>query len=465
MQLCVSPALVLAAALCTPSFATALPQLAALERAVADAEARAVRTGVAISDANGRVLYRHRVAEAFTPASNMKLLTAAGVLHGLGPDFEFRTVFRVANGELLVEASGDPNWLRGTDDDPAKVFARVIEALRSRGLQRIRSVRLVAGTFVGPARPPTWPKNQLYTYYCAPTGAFVLEQGTFVMSIQRSGGARAKVRLVAPTSGYPMRGSIAEVSAKKGAVYGAIDQGDAIKVRGKFYKKSPRVEITTAMNDPERWFRDTLIHHLKLAGVRIDPAAGKTSLGVIYEHRTGLAPALRRMLEDSSNFAAEQCMRVLGAHTNNDGSLQGGREALHDQITKLVGVMPDGVRIVDGSGLSKENRVTPGLMLVTMLKSIGGAHGALLHGSLAVAGQTGTLEDRFQGSKLVGLVRAKTGWIRGASSLSGFVELPDGKVRWFSILMNYDRGRNGLNKHLKRIQEHIVTAVAGIGSY
>lgn len=464
MQLCVLPALILAAALWTPSTANASPQLAALERAVADAEARSVRTGVAVSDAKGRVLYRHRVAEAFTPASNMKLLTAAGVLHGLGPDFEFCTVFRVQDGELLVDASGDPNWLSGTDDDPVKVFAKVAQALRSHDLQSIRGVILVAGTFVGPARPPTWPKDQLYTYYCAPTGAFVLEQGAFVMSVQRSGGAKANVHLVAPTAGYPIRGSIAEVSARNGAVYGAIDQGDAIKVRGKFHKKSPRVEIKTAMSDPERWFRDTLIHQLRLAGVAIDAAAERASPGVIYEHRTGLAPALRRMLTDSSNFAAEQCMRVLGAHTANNGSLQGGCQALHGEITKLIGVMPDGVNIVDGSGLSKENRVTPGMMLVTMLKSIGGRDGALLHGSLAVAGQTGTLDDRFQSSDLVGRVRAKTGWIRGASSLSGFVDMPDGTVRWFSILMNYDRGRNGVNKHLKRIQERIVTAVAGIGA-
>ena len=42
--------------------------------------------------------------------------------------------------------------------------------------------------------------------------------------------------------------------------------------------------------------------------------------------------------------------------------------------------------------------------------------------------------------------------------------MPDGKVRWFSILMNYDRGRGGVNKDLKRIQERIVSAVAGIGA-
>ena len=75
------------------------------------------------------------------------------------------------------------------------------------------------------------------------------------------------------------------------------------------------------------------------------------------------------------------------------------------------------------------------------------------------AGKSGTLEGRFLGTDLVGRVRAKTGWIRGASSLSGCVERKDGSVRWFSILMNYDPKADGLNRDLKRLQEDIVRAV------
>ncbi|MFT4514162.1 MAG: D-alanyl-D-alanine carboxypeptidase/D-alanyl-D-alanine-endopeptidase (penicillin-binding protein 4) [Planctomycetota bacterium] len=460
MQLSVLPALLLASALLTPVPA----QVAALKRAVADAEARAVRTGVAVCDADGAVLYRHRASEAFVPASNMKLLTAAGVLHGLGQDFAFCTVFRVVDGELLVTASGDPNLLHGTEHDPVTVFGHVARELRSRDIHSLRSVRLLAGTFTGPTRPPTWPQDQLHTYYCAPTSGFVLEQGTFVMSIQRSGGRNALVQLVAPPSGYAIKGSIAEVTSRKGATYGAIDLGGGLKVRGKFYRKSPRVEIPTSVKDPVRWYRDTLIHRLAAGGIHVVADAKATSPGVVYEHRSRLQPALRRMLEDSSNFDAEQCVRVLGAIKNNDGSLEGGRTALAQQVKKLVGSMPAGVVITDGSGLSKQNRVTPGLLVVAMFQSFGGADGAVLRDSLAVSGRTGTLSKRFHGSDLVGRVRAKTGWIRGASSLSGLVEMPNGNRRWFSILMNYERKRNGVNKDLKRIQETIVRAVAGIAA-
>ena len=454
----------LALALIAALLAPAAAQVSALEQAVADAEARGVRTGVAVCDSAGRVLFRHRAAEAFAPASNMKLLTAAGVLHGLGAEFEFRTVFQVRDGELVVVASGDPNWLHDTEHDPERVFGNVARELRARNVSAVRSIRLVAGPFTGPTRPPTWPQDQLHTYYCAPTGGFVLEQGTFKLAIAPSGTEHARVDLLAPQTGYEIRGNITEASSSKGTAYGAIDQGDAIKVRGKFYRKSPRVEITTSMNDPERWFQDALINQLAKGSVSIDADAKLVSLGTIYEHRSGLGPALRRMLEDSSNFDAEQLLRVLGAATKQDGSLQGGCIALGEQIAKLVGVLPNGCELIDGSGLSKENRLTPGLLVVAMFRSIGGPNGEPLREALPIAGRTGTLSDRFGGTDLVGRVRAKTGWIRGVSSLSGLIELPDGGVRWFSILMNYDRDRNGLNKELKDLQETMCSAIAAIGA-
>lgn len=444
------------------SGARAPSQRRVLERAVQEAERQGARTGVAVCDDAGAILYRHRVTEAFAPASNMKLVTAAAVLSGLGAEHRFVTEFAVEDGVLVVRASGDPNWIAGTEHDPAQIAAALAGALRARGVDAIRDVRLDAGAFTGPGRPETWPRDQLYAYYCAPTSAFPLQQGTFVVSVQRSGGRDARSALVAPASGYAVRGAIREVSTRKGASYGAIDEGGAVRVRGKFYRKSPRVEIKTSMEHPDRWFRDTLVRQLARSGVRVDPRAPAASPGLVHRHSSSLDPALRRMLEDSSNFDAEQCLRVLAAKSSGDGSLAGSRAALRRALGELVGRVPGGVVIEDGSGLSKGNRVTPGLLVVAMYELEQRGLGAQLRAHLPVAGESGTLRKRFVGSDLVGRVHAKTGWIRGASSLSGCVESADGSRRWFSILMNYDRSKGGFNKTCKRIQEDIVAAVAGM---
>ncbi len=431
------------------------------DQVVAAAEALGARTGVAVCDADGELLFAHRLGEAFVPASNMKLRAAAAVLDGLGPDHEFCTRFHLRGGRLVVAAGGDPNWIRGTEHDPELVFATVAAALRRRGVTALAGIELDPGTFAGPLRPPGWPQDQLHTYYCAPTGPFVLEQGTFLLGIEAPpGAAAAQVALLAPPADLPIRGSIAVADRRQGAVYGAIDLVEAVQVRGRFYRRSPAVTIRTAVQDPAAWFAAALRAMLSAAGVRVDAAAAAADADlIVHEHRSSLRLALARMLTDSSNFDAEQCLRVLGDRLRSDGSLAGGLAAMRQRLETRLGRVPDGVVLRDGSGLSRDNRVTPGLLVAALLTSASGPGGAVLRESLPVAGRSGTLADRFVGTDLVGRVRAKTGWIRGASSLSGVVERPDGTQRWFSILMNYDPRQDGLNRELKALQEQLVAAI------
>lgn len=431
-----------------------------LERAIQAAEALGARTGVALADGEGRVLFRHRATEAFAPASNMKVLTAAAVLQGLGPDHHFTTPFTLRAGRLVVAASGDPNWITGSAHAPELVFAEVAAALQRLGVAAVRGLDLEAGTFLGPARPATWPQDQLQTYYCAPTGPFVLDQGIFTVAIAAGRGGHAVVEIVGPRVATAVRGSIDVVDTAKDAVYGAQDLGTAVSVRGRFYRKSPQVTIRTAVADPTGWYEAALRHALSTAGIAVDPNATVTAAdGPVLEYRSDLAAALLRMLEDSSNFDAEQCLRVLGQQRAKDGSLAGGLAVMQRQLVELLGELPAGVVLQDGSGLSKGNRLTPELLVRALHGSQRAAGGRVLRDALPVAGRSGTLDDRFLGTDLVGRVHAKTGWIRGASALSGCVERRDGSVRWFSILMNYDPKQNGLNKELKKLQETMVAAL------
>jgi D-alanyl-D-alanine carboxypeptidase/D-alanyl-D-alanine-endopeptidase (penicillin-binding protein 4) len=442
--------------------AAAVGQARELERAIAAAEALGARTGVAVVDADASVLHRHHATDAFAPASNMKLLTAAAVLQGLGAEHQWCTRFVLRAGRLVVVASGDPNWITGTSHAPEAVFAAVAAALQQRGVTELLGIDLDAGTFTGPMRPPTWPQDQLHTYYCAPTGPFVLDQGTFALHLAAGSDGAATVRLVAPLAQVPLQGRVELVDRQRGATYGAIDGAGGVQVRGKFWRKSPPVTIRTAVADPGAWYLATLRTALQRAGIRVGTAAVADAVAgdvVVHEHRSDLAAALLRMLEDSSNFDAEQCLRTLGAKTAGDGSLAGGTAAMARVLRDWLGVLPDGVVLVDGSGLSKQNRLTPGLLVAAMFAAAGRPGGRLLHECLPVAGQSGTLAERFRGSDLVGRVRAKTGWIRGASALSGAVERRDGRQRWFAILMNYDPKANGLNQDLKQLQERIVAAI------
>ncbi|GAB4145845.1 MAG: hypothetical protein Fur0037_13800 [Planctomycetota bacterium] len=419
---------------------------------VAAAERMGVRTGVVVRDEEGGPpLFAARAGEAFAPASNLKLLTAIAVLEILGPAFEFRTGFELRDGRLLVRASGDPNASSET------FFADAARALRDKGIRAIAGIVLDPGAFGPAGKPPTWPADQLDAWYCPPSGPFVLDLGDLTIRIEASSGPHAKVSLKSPALDVPLRGQISMSSRSKGAVYGAIDRGDSVLVRGRFWSRSLPVEIKVAMRDPEPWYRRALERALSREGIRIAAGARPPDGDVATVHGP-LAPPLRRALRDSSNFDAEQLLRALGA-ASGDGSLEGSLEAERRALRRLVGNLPSEVVILDGSGLSAGNRVSP-LFLVELIRAaLRGRGGALLLDSLPAGGESGTLEDRFEAGIVGDRVRAKTGWIRGASALSGVLLRADGGRRVFSILMNYDPGRSGLNKDLKLLQERMVRAM------
>jgi D-alanyl-D-alanine carboxypeptidase/D-alanyl-D-alanine-endopeptidase (penicillin-binding protein 4) len=151
----------------------------------------------------------------------------------------------------------------------------------------------------------------------------------------------------------------------------------------------------------------------------------------------------------------------LGAATHKDGSLQGGQLARLDQLRALVGNLPPELQLADGCGLSRGNEIQP-LLVVEVLRSVlRGKDADAMLSALPVGGESGTLAERFHHTSLVGRVHAKTGWIRGASALSGMIQLGD-RLRVFSILMNYDPKRDGLNRDLKSLQDRMVEAIAAL---
>jgi D-alanyl-D-alanine carboxypeptidase/D-alanyl-D-alanine-endopeptidase (penicillin-binding protein 4) len=141
---------------------------------------------------------------------------------------------------------------------------------------------------------------------------------------------------------------------------------------------------------------------------------------------------VREVNTDSDNFTAELLLKQLGALTQVPGTSGSGSRVVRE-ILAAAAVPLDGLRIADGSGLSLLDRMSA-RTLVGILEA------AWLHPdlrqpfrrTLAVAGRTGTLEDRMQGGPAWGAVFAKTGTTNAASSLAGYV----GDRYAFAILQN-----------------------------
>lgn len=427
---------------------------------VAEAEQRGARTGVVIQDGD-RQLYAHRAGETFAPASNQKLLTAAAVLHALGVGYEFRTRFRLEAGELVVTAGGDPNWESGSGFDPARLLAPVVAELQRAQLRTLRGVRTEPGRFTGPARPSDWPADQLEREYCAPTSGLLVDASCFTASVRAPASGSAVVSEIVPDV-FTLRGGI-DVKPKGRALWGLRDSGDGLVAFGAIRPNAGPLTVRAAVRDPELVFRRLVERELQRAGIGLDPTAAAPADHALPDVATPLTPALRRMLVDSSNVHAEQLARVLGAELAEDGTLRGGVAELRRQVDGIV-PLDAGCVLTDASGLSRSNRVTPRVLAAVLRHALASPWGNTWLQALPAAGQEGTLRERFgDAAELAALVRAKTGYIAGASALSGYVALADGRQRAFVILMNFDARKPIPNRELKLLQERIVAAAAELG--
>ncbi len=176
---------------------------------------------------------------------------------------------------------------------------------------------------------------------------------------------------------------------------------------------------------------------LRRAGVKVKRAAragatpeGSVLLGEWASPR--MSVLVRNTNRPSDNYMAETLLKALGADFGAGGSTAAG-SAVARAAAAQFGAEPT---IVDGSGLSRQNRTTPRDVVELLAGMDEGEQAEPMLLSLAVAGQSGTLVDRMRGTPAQGRCRAKTGTIDGVSNLAGICRSRSGARTAFAILMS-----------------------------
>lgn len=150
---------------------------------------------------------------------------------------------------------------------------------------------------------------------------------------------------------------------------------------------------------------------------------------------------LGHMLTHSDNTGAEFIARHAAKAAGLEGSIAGANQVIRKSL-KEIGLKPKTLVIRDASGLSDANRVHSKLLAELMVKVAKAENGLdVLTQWMPIAGQTGTLRFRFQGSSEIsrGNVIAKTGYIPGLYGLSGIVNAADGSRLAFAVFARSDR--------------------------
>jgi D-alanyl-D-alanine carboxypeptidase/D-alanyl-D-alanine-endopeptidase (penicillin-binding protein 4) len=392
---------------------------------------------------SGRVLYSQQGHLPMVPASNQKLLTTLAALDRLGPDFRYRTEVLAAEpdasgvvaGNLYLRGTGDPT-LGGLYAQPGS------EALRFFAQQlRARGVRVVAGDLVADDSAfdrcylaAGWLERYRLDSYSAPVSALSFN-GNVVEVVVSSRGVTTEppslgLRLVKELK----TGSYSEVLVDRPG------PDDTIVVRGQI-APGQVVRRAITVGNPPLFTAGAFAHILKKAGIQVrgrvrlvDEAGEVARTPGLVTYARFLSPPLSEMIAEinkhSDNLFAEHLFKALGEACYGRGSAQTGCQAVRDYMERQ-GIPSEGLAMVDGSGLSRLNRVSPA-QIVGMLAS-GWRHprAQLFMESLPAPGE-GTLRYRLGGLR----VRAKTGTLARDSSLSGYVVTGYGQTVAFSILVN-----------------------------
>lgn len=441
--------------------------------------------GVAVYDVDsGEMIAGDDANRSMIPASNMKMITSGAALFTLGADFAFRTEFMIREVDgrrtLIIKGDGDPALgdpeLLGRGSTPLDVdglLERIAGALQRRGIDRLDEVIVDDRVFARETLHPSWPRDQLNRWYCAEVAG--LNFHTNVVTIfpeAQANGTRPRLSVEPKVPWIEIQNRSSSVSSGSNTVWvSRPDRRNTMTVYGDVRR---RAEIPVAIADPSEFAGRVIATALRDNGIELGtPNADPISLvrlatedekfddaEVVAVVRTTLADVLNRCNTDSHNLYAEALLKRTGnAVTGDSGSWSNGAAVVRMLMGEKLGpTEATQVVVSDGSGMSRENRVSPRI-LATWIGKIyedESVRDALL-GSMAGPGE-GTLKERFRDAPLNNQLEAKSGYLTGVYTLSGLLINAEGRAVTFSILLNnVPSGKSARNA--KPLHEDIVVEI------
>ncbi len=423
----------------------------------------------------GQELYAVDADKPVMPASNGKLAVGAAALDFFGPGATFKTYLAMDGDDLWLIGTGDPGI---GDSLIAKKYGRTTtsvlddwaDALAQRGVKSIKgNLYYYDRAFEDQWIHPSWGRNYITDWYAAPISGLNFNNNCVDISLKPTKTGEPVSYTVVPQT------QDAKVIIK--CVTGSGDEPDVDRQKDTnvFTVTGATTKPVTlkgeAVTNPGAFFADALRTHLASRGITIAgattradkpldgpeiPRAGK----IVAVHETKFPDALGRVNKQSQNNFAEGLCKLLGkAYMQKQGRDEPGSWEAGAQATRAFlhrnNIDTSGTHIVDGSGLSRKNRVTAQMIsdiFVTMWKH---RHKDVFFNSLTISGTDGTIKERL--TDLTGRVHAKTGFIGGVRSLSGYVQNDDGHWIAFSIIYN---GFRGSAKPFEHLQDNAVRVLA-----
>lgn len=369
-----------------------------------------VTVGIEVKSlATGRVLYARNADQPLVPASNLKIITAVAALLYLGPNYAYKTrlyispvkpVNGVFKGNIYFQYSGDPTL-------KSEQINALIGQLKKYGIKTVEgNVYVDDRAYDQNNTAKGWSHNDLSRCYSAPINAIIINHNCMLSS-----------------AGFTM--SVSHVFS-----YSQMVLSSALKHSG-----------------------------IRLKGGRIlRGAVDKSAKMIGYHYSAPLSKLVSTMLKKSDNIISASLFKKMGeVYSKQQGSWQTGSLAVKDILRRRYAINLDRAILIDGSGLSHNDRVTAA-NFVNILERVYKTFPVsnIFYKALPISGVDGTLHTRMY--PIAGRVHAKTGTVDGVSSLSGYVKTRRQGIYVFSIVINGFAGKSPTT--YRKLEDRIVSYLA-----
>src|SRR6267154_74206 len=446
--------------------------------------------GIEISSvANGKVLYSLNPEKLFTPASNTKLFTTAAALALIGPDYKFRTSVETSGsldkygrlaGDLVLVGRGDPT-LSGRelpysvhtlrDSDPLQVLEKLADEVAHKGVKYIDGDIVADDSFFAFERyGEGWSQDDLVWAEGAPVSALTINDNVVFVNVQPGThpGDKAFVSLTPFADYYSIDNRLMTTPAGTGRkIYINREPGSTqLTLWGTMPMDDAGANEGLAIEDPAEFAATLFRHLLEVRGIAVygkqrtrhtELASLSTFTTVVIASSRGgdehaltsptgplvlgeyqsppLSADIKVINKVSQNLHAEILLRLLGREKGTGGTVQAGLEVLHGFLNNAA-ISGDDYSFFDGSGLSRQNLVTPHAVVELLRYAAGQPWGKEFRESLPAAGIDGSLAERFKDLDAEARVYGKTGSLGGVKTLAGYAVTSKGEQLAFAVLTN-----------------------------
>ena len=453
-----------------------------LEAILAQEHASKANWGVLIIDRDtGETLYDLNSRRFFAPASTAKIFVTALALATLGSDYRFRTTLEAKNAidssgrlasDLTLVGRGDPDLSnvkfpfagRIERDGPAeKGLADLADAVVAKGLREVDGDIIADDSyFPYDPYPAKWTIGDLFFEYAGPINALTFNENvvTVVVGPGSREGDPARIETEPAAALQSFSHDVLTTAAGGQPQFAVVRQPglDFVLLRGTIPAGHAPARVNLAMTQPAETAGLALKQLLESRGVRITgqvrvqhspppvttasgdpvivpntPALPQPNPVVLAERQSPrLIDDLRLTNKVSQNLHAEILLRTVGREKFGLGSTAAGLKIERDFL-RAAGIADDEVILSDGSGLARDDLVTPRAVVALLRYAAGQPWGGQFLSTLPVSGTDGTLQDRMKNTPAAGLIQAKTGTIEHDYGLSGYATTAGGEYLAFAM--------------------------------